>query len=316
MNPLFVTEDDVRALVSVPETVDILERAFRAQTTGEARNLTRTRLATGKVFLHILGGAVGPYFGYKAYTVGPGGARFLFHLFDSGTGDLLALMQADVLGQIRTGAATGLGTRFLARQDASVATLFGAGWQAESQLEAMAAVRNLERVWIVNRTPDKAARFIEKMGPRVNAQLIRATSPEDAVSGSQIVTTITGSREPVLFGSWIRPGTHINAAGGNMLLRKEVDGTAVSRSDLIVVDSIEQARIECGEFLGVMSTGRRSWDEIVELDDVVTGRAGRRSEGEITFFKSQGVGLEDVALGALVYERAVERNIGRRLDLS
>jgi ornithine cyclodeaminase/alanine dehydrogenase len=316
MKPLFITDDEVRDLVSVSETVDILGTAFAQQASGQAVNLTRRRLATGKVFLHILGGAVGAYFGYKAYTVGAGGARFLVHLFDSGTGQLVSLMQADVLGQIRTGAATGLGTRCLSRKDARVATLFGAGWQAQSQLEAMAAVRSLERVWIVNRTPEKAERFIESMSPRVDAELRRATSPEEAVGASQIVTTITGSREPVLYGSWIRPGTHVNAAGGNMLLRKEVDGEVVSRAGLIVVDSIEQARIECGEFLGVLTTGRRHWDEIVELKDVVAGRIERQSDEEITFFKSQGVGLEDVALGAVVYERARERGMGRDLDLS
>lgn len=315
MKPLFITEEEVRELVSLSETIEILERAFRMQTSGEAVNLTRQRLATGKVFLHILGGALPDYFGYKAYTVGAEGARFLFHLFDSITGTLVALMQADVLGQIRTGAATGLGTRFLANEDARVATLFGAGWQAESQLEAMAEVRALERVWIVNRTPARAEAFIEKMKSRVDVELRRAASPEEAVSESQIVTTITGSREPVLFGSWVRPGTHVNAAGGNMLLRKEVDGELVSRADLIVVDSIEQARIECGELLGVVTTGRRHWDEIAELRDVVAGRVARKSSGEITFFKSQGIGLEDVALGSVVYHRAKEKGIGRELDL-
>lgn len=315
MKPLFITEDDVRDLVSVAETVDILASAFQRQVSGEAVNLTRRRLATGKVFLHILGGSVGDYFGYKAYTVGGGQARFLFHLFDGKTGELVSLMQADVLGQIRTGAATGLATRLLAREDARVATLFGAGWQAQSQLEAMNAVRKLERVWIVNRSPEKAARFIEKMQKRVDAELVRSDSPEEAVSDSQIVTTITGSREPVLFGAWMAPGSHVNAAGGNMLLRKEVDGEVVTRADLIVVDSIEQARIECGEFLGVVTTGRRHWDEIAELKDVVARRIVRTSDDEITFFKSQGVGLEDVAIGAVVYERALEAGRGRPLEL-
>ena len=316
MKPLFIREEEVGQLVSVSETIDILEKAFVGQTSGKAVNLTRRRLATGKAFLHILGGAVGDYFGYKAYTVGAGSARFLFHLFDSKTGELVSLMQADTLGQVRTGAASGLATRYLAPADATVATLFGAGWQAESQLEAICAVRALERVWLVNRDPEKARRFIEKMTPRVGADVRPAKSAEDAVSGSHVVTTITNSREPVLFGSWIRPGTHVNAAGGNMLLRKEVDGEVVSRARLLVVDSIEQARIECGEFLGVLTTGRRYWDEIVELKDVASGRIGRDADGDITFFKSQGVGIEDVALGAIVYERARERGLGRELDLA
>lgn len=315
MKPLFIREKDVSALASVAETVDVLENAFIQQISGSAVNLVRRRLATGKVFLHILGGSIGEYFGYKAYTVGSSGAEFLFYLFDATTGQMVSFMQADTLGQIRTGAATGLATRCLARPDARVATLFGAGWQAQSQLEAIAAVRRLDRVWVVNRTPEKAERFIEKMRARVDVEIRRAESPEEAVAGSHIVTTITGSREPVLMGSWIRPGTHINAAGGNMVLRREVDGSVISGAQLLVVDSIEQARIESGEFLGVMTTGRRSWDEMVELKDVVAGRVTRQSHEDITFFKSQGIGLEDVALGALVYERAKKQGLGEEIDL-
>jgi ornithine cyclodeaminase/alanine dehydrogenase-like protein (mu-crystallin family) len=315
MRPLYIGEAEVQSLVSVGETIDVLERAFAAQATGDAVNLTRRRLATGKVVLHMLGGSVGRWFGYKAYTVGGGAARFLFHLFDGATGELVSIMAADALGQIRTGAATGLATRLLAREDARVATLFGAGWQAQSQLEAMVAARDLERVWIVNRTPDKAARFIEKMSSRVDAELRRAENAERAVGESQIVTTMTGSREPVLFGAWLQAGTHVNAAGGNMLLRKEVDGSVVSGAGLVVVDSIEQARVECGEFLGVTATGRTHWDQIVELRDVVAGRVTRTSPDQITFFKSQGVGLEDVAIGGLIYERAREQGLGRPLEM-
>lgn len=224
-------------------------------------------------------------------------------------------MQADRLGQIRTGAATGLATRLLARKDVKVATLFGAGWQAQSQLLAMDAVRAMDKVWIVNRTPEKAAAFIEMMGPQVGARLEIAISPEDAVRESQVVTTITGSRQPVLFGKWLEPGTHINAAGGNMILRREVDSETIFISDRLIVDSIEQARIEGGELIPTLGHGRRHWDELVELKDVVKGYGGRRSDDDITFFKSQGVGMEDVALGALIYERAREQGIGKILEI-
>jgi len=213
MSPLFLTEDEVAGLVTVEETIDVLEAAFREQSRGNATTLPRRRLATDGLFLHMLAGSVPRYFGYKTYATGKGKPKFYFYLYDTETAGMLAVMQADALGQIRTGAATGLATRLLAREETPVATLFGAGWQAESQLIAMDAVRKMDTVWIVNRTPDKAAAFIEAMGPRVRAELRRAESPEEAVGASQIVTTITGSREPVLLGKWLAPGTHVNAAG-------------------------------------------------------------------------------------------------------
>src|SRR5437016_10032485 len=158
-----------------------------------------------------------------SYTVPTGKAHFFFFLYSAGTTDLLAMIEADALGQKRTGAATGLATRILSQPDATSATLFGAGWQAESQLLAIDAVRQLKRVWIVNRNPERRQSFIERMQPRTRAELVAAGSPEEAVGQSQVVVTVTSSREPVLNGEWLRPGVHVNAAGGNQVLdRKSV----------------------------------------------------------------------------------------------
>ena len=226
------------------------------------------------------------------------------------------MMEADTLGQKRTGAATGLGTRVLAREDATDAVLFGAGWQAETQLLAMDSVRRLKRVWIVNRKPERRQAFIQKMQPQVKAELLQAENVEQAVRTSHIITTITSSREPVFKGEWLQPGTHINAAGGNLLLRREIDDEAVMRSNRLVVDSIEQSKIEAGELMGVIETGRRHWEDFIELRDVVAGlKPGRTSPADITLFKSLGLALEDVAIGKLVYERAVERGVGRKLEV-
>lgn len=305
MEPLIIKEADVEKLVTVPEIVDVLEAAFRDQADGRAINNPRQRLKMDGAMLHLMSGAVPGYFGYKAYTVAAGKARFYFYLFKAETAELLSIMEADALGQIRTGAATGLATRLMANPDASAATLFGAGWQAQSQLLAMDAVRNLERVWIVNRKPDRRAAFIEAMQPRVKARLAAAESAEAAVKESQIITTMTSSREPVLHGEWLQPGQHINAAGGNLLLRREVDDNAVLQADRLVVDSLEQSKIEAGEFVGVIETGRRHWEDFVELRDVAAGyKPGRTAAGEITLFKSLGMAMEDVAIARLVYERA------------
>ena len=316
MKTLYLKEHDVDQLVTMPEVIDALDRAFRDQAAGRAWTNARNRLRLPGITLHMMADSIHGYFGYKAYTVSAGKAQFFFFLYSAETAEMLALIEADALGQKRTGAATGLATRILSDPSATDATLFGAGWQAETQLLAMDAVRQLKRVWIVNRRSERRQAFIEKMTPRVKANLLASSSAEEAVRQSQIVTTITSSREPVLKGEWLEAGVHVNAAGGNMLLRREIDDEAVLRSNRIVVDSIEQSKIESGEFVGGIETGRRHWEDFVELRDVVAElKPGRTKPSEITLFKSLGIALEDVAIGKLVYERAVERGIGRKLDI-
>jgi ornithine cyclodeaminase/alanine dehydrogenase-like protein (mu-crystallin family) len=316
MKTLYIKEEDVERLVTVPEVISILETAFRDQAAGRAWNNPRNRLRLPGATLHMMAAAIPGYFGYKAYTVTAGKAQFMFFLYSAQTTDLLSIMEADALGQIRTGAASGLATRFLSKPDSRHATLFGAGWQAQSQLLAIDAARDLKRVSIVNRKPERRESFIRTMQPRVKAELVGADSAEEAVRSSDIVTTITSSREPVLKGEWLQPGVHINAAGGNLLLRRELDDDVVMKSNRLVVDSIEQSKIESGEFLGVIESGRRHWEDFVELRDVVAGfKPGRANSSDITLFKSGGVALEDVAIGKLVYERAMEQKAGRILDL-
>jgi ornithine cyclodeaminase/alanine dehydrogenase-like protein (mu-crystallin family) len=313
---LYIKEKDVERLVSVPEVVDILDNAFRDQAVGRAWTNPRNRLRLPGATLHMMAGAIPGYFGFKAYTVAAGKAKFLFFLYSAQTVDLLAMMEADALGQMRTGAASGLATRILSRIDSRQMTLFGAGWQAQSQLLAINSVRDLKRVFIVNRKPERRDAFINRMQPQVKPELVAADSPEEAVRSSDIVTTITSSREPVLKGEWLQPGVHVNGAGGNLLLRREFDDEAVLRSDRLVVDSLEQSKIESGEFLGVIESGRRHWEDFIELRDVVAGlKPGRIKPSDITLFKSGGVALEDVAIAKAVYERALERKVGRELDI-
>jgi alanine dehydrogenase len=313
MDILYLTEEQVAELVTVRETIDVLEQVFRDQATGTAINNPRNRLKMPGTTLHMMPGAIPGYFGYKTYTSSAARLQFFFFLFSDKT-DLLAMMQANTLGQIRTGAASGLATRMMATAEASEAVLFGAGWQAQTQLLAIDAARNLKRVWIANRDAKRREEFIQKMQPQVKAKLESASSPEAAVGASQIVTTITSTREPVVLGKWLQPGTHINAAGGNLLLRREIDDEGVMRANRVVVDSIEQAKLEAGEFVGVIESGRRHWDDFIEMRDVVAGyKPGRANAREITLFKSLGLAIEDVAIGKLIYERAVKQGVGSRL---
>jgi ornithine cyclodeaminase/alanine dehydrogenase-like protein (mu-crystallin family) len=315
MDTLYLKEEEIAQLVTVSETIDVLDRLFQDQATNAAINNPRDRLHMPGATLHLMAGAVPGYFGYKMYTSSAARLQFLFFLFSENT-DLIAIMEANTLGQIRTGAASGLATRTLSNPDVTEAVLFGTGWQAETQLLAIDAVRKLRRVWLVNRNTQRREKFIRKMQPQVSARLESAASSEEAVRSSQIVTTITNTREPVVFGRWLQPGTHINAAGGNMLIRRELDEDAVLGADKIVVDSIEQAKREAGEFVGLIENGRRRWDDFIELRDVVAGfKTGRSSSQEITLFKSLGLAIEDVAIGKLVYDRAIQQGLGRRVKL-
>jgi alanine dehydrogenase len=313
--PLYLTEADVESLISVPETIGILETAFRNQSQGTSVANPRQRLRMSSATLHIMAGSIPGYFGYKAYTTAAGKAQFRLYLFDDRTTELLSVMEADTLGQIRTGAATGLATKFLANTGTTEAALFGAGWQAQSQLLAIDAVCSPERTWILSRNAERRESFIRKMQPQVRTKLVAAEEPEAAVKSSQVITTMTSSREPVLKGEWLQAGQHINAAGGNLLLRRELNDEAVLRADLVVVDSIEQAKIEAGEFVGVIETGKRRWQDFIELRDVVSGLRRRARTADVTLFKSLGLALEDVAIASAVYSRAMERGVGGRIHL-
>ena len=312
---LYIREEEVQQLASIPEVIENLQTVFEQQARGEAFANPRQRLRMPGATLHMMAGAIPGYFGYKAYTSAAGRTRFLFHLFKANTIELLAIMEADALGQIRTGAASGLATRVLSKLESSEAVIFGAGWQAESQLKAIDAVRSLNHVWIVNRDTGRRDAFMQKMQPLVRARLQSANSPEEAVRQSHIITTITTSRDPVVRGDWLQAGQHINAAGGNMLVRRELDDTSVLRADRIVVDSLEQARLEAGEFLSVVETGRKRWQDLIELREYFGPRPVNRRADEITLFKSMGIALEDVAIGKLVYERAIENGMGRRFAI-
>ncbi|GBD29380.1 Delta(1)-pyrroline-2-carboxylate reductase [bacterium HR32] len=315
---LFLTESEVAELVSVPELVDALEAAFRDKAAGLAPNVPRGRAAlpSGTV-LHVMSAAWGPggVLGLKAYTTSSEGARFLVLLYE-GAGRLLCLMQANVLGQRRTGAATGLATRHMARDDARTVALLGAGWQARTQLEAVCAVRPVERVWVHSRSPERREEFAREMSDAVGRPVVAVASAEEAVREADVVCTITTARDPVLLGRWLRPGAHVNAAGSNWAHRREVDADVVQRATVVAVDDLAQARVECGDLILAQAEGKWDWSRAVELADVVAGRVrGRTGDLDVTLFCSQGIALEDVVAAKLAYERARILGVGREVDL-
>lgn len=306
--PLYITEQEVGRLLAVEACIDAVEAAFIHWAEGRAANRPRARAAISGAMLHALPAASDPLgrLAAKVYTTTKGGNVFVVLLFDAASAELLAIIEGDRLGQIRTGAATGVATRHLARPDATVLGVVGAGWQAESQVRAVAAVRRLEEVRVFARDRGKLIDFcgaVAKIGVPVRA----ASSAEAAVRGADIVVTATSSALPVVSGAWIAAGAHLNAVGSNRAERRELDGDAVARAGLIVCDSIDQARLEAGDLiLAERPAGMPGpIERAVELAAIVSGKhPGRPDARAITLFKSLGLGLEDLAAASIVYDRA------------
>jgi len=316
---VFLREADVEELLTMDEALRVVEEAFRAWGEGRAVNRPRGRVRVPKGFLHLMPAALldEGVMGFKAYsTIAGGKARFIVVLFSSETGEILALIEADRLGQMRTGAASGVAAKFLAREDARTAGLIGAGYQAETQLEAVCWVRGIERVRVYSRTSERREAFAERMGERLDVEIAPVESAEEAVRGAEIAITITTAHKPVLLGEWLEPGTCLLAAGSNHWLRRELDSKAVTSAGRIVVDDLEQAKVECGDLLHAVERGLVRWEQIYELRDVVAGLVpGRLHDEEITLFESQGIALEDVAVGAYLLRLARERGRGSEIEL-
>jgi alanine dehydrogenase len=313
---LILTEREVEDLLDMPSTLDAVEAVLRDQAEGRATNRARRRVALPRSGLNYMAAGAPEMgaLGMKVYTVARSGARFYTLLFDPEGGELLSILHSDKLGQMRTGAASGVATRHLAREDASTLGLYGAGWQAESQLEAIAAVRDLERVIVHSRSEESRKRFAEKMSERLGME-VETTHAPDEPAAQDIVATATSAREPVLLGEWLRPGAHVNAAGSNFLFKSEIDREVVSRASFVCVDSREELGLEAGDLLKPLETGLILPEAIYELGQVIAGQVeGRRGPEDITLFASQGLALEDMAAARVVYDRAVERDAGREID--
>ena len=315
---LFLTENDVKQVLTATMALEAVESAHRDLALGQAQDTPRARTRLPQTVLHILQGALPAQgvLGYKAYTSNRSGNRFLVHLFDAATGSLLAVIEADYMGMIRTGAASGVAARWLARPDAKVAGVFGAGWQAEGHVRAICAALPLERVKVFSRKADKLAAFCRRMSEVTGVLVVPAASAEDAVRGSDLLGTVTTAAQPLFDADWLEPGTHINAAGSNALIRQELSEATLKRAALIAVDAVPTALAEAGDLLPLLEKGRLHSRQLVELGDIIIGqRAGRTSTEQITVFESQGMAIQDLAVGLRVLAAARECGLGVELPL-
>lgn len=314
---ILLTEREVTELLDIQTAIDAVEVVVRDQAEGFATNRPRQRVWAGASMLHVMPGSdnrLGIY-GLKAYSIAAGKARFMVLLYDAKSGDLLAMIEADRLGQVRTGAASGVATKYMAREDADTVGIFGTGWQAESQLMAVCAVRQIKSITAFSRKPENRRNFSEKMSEMLGVDVKPAESPEQVVKGNSILITATSAREPVLDGSMLEPGTHLNVTGANYLSKSEVDVEAIRRSSIIAVDSREQAKLEAGDLLPAMERGVITWEGIRELGEVVAGHVpGRTSADQITMFKSGGMAIWDIAAALRVYNLAREKGVGKEIN--
>ncbi len=298
--------------------LECVERTFVAQGGGHAVNRSRERILLPDVSLHYMAGALpdSQHLGLKIYTVSREAFRFIVLLYDVANGRLLSLMQADHLGRIRTGAASGIATKYLARPDASRAGILGTGRQARTQLLAIAKVRKLTGIKAFSRNPDRLHAFCREMSEALDVRVEPASTAEEAARFGEIVTTATSAQKPVVLGEWVQPGAHINAIGANAVNRRELDDEAVRRAALIAVDSLEQSQKESGDLVQGLKNLGMSWDRVVELHTVVAGKhPGRTSADQITLFKSHGVALWDVAVAGFIYQQALQQGRGKELEI-
>ena len=315
---LFLNESEVASLLPMNECIDVLDQAFAHAGSGDTEIKPRSRMRMPNGFFHFMAAADAGsgVFGYKAYPsfASPGGAKMMVMLFDYETGQMLSCMEGGRLGQIRTGAASGLATRYMAREDATTVGVIGTGGQARTQLEAICAVRPVSQVKVFSRRQERREQFAQRMSESLSVDVVPMDDAQSWTMDSDIVIVITSAREPVLMGEWLKEGAHVNAAGGNHWIRREIDETAVERAQLIVVDDLEQAKIECGDLMWPESRGAFRWDMAHELREVVSGAVnGRPSSQAITLFESMGIALEDIAAAQLVFRKAMERGIGQEL---
>jgi len=315
---LFLTENDVKQVLTATMALEAVESAHRDLALGQAQDTPRARTRLPQTVLHILQGALPGQgvLGYKAYTSNRSGNRFLVHLFDATTGSLLAVIEADFMGMIRTGAASGVAARWLARSDAKVAGVFGAGWQAEGHVRAICAALPLAQVKVFSRRSDRLAAFCQRLSEQIGVAVVPAASAEETVRGSDLVGTVTTAAQPLFDADWLEPGAHVNAAGSNALIRQELSEATLRRASLIAVDAVPTALAEAGDLLPLLEKGRLHSRQLVELGDVIVGRhAGRTSTEQITVFESQGMAIQDLAVGLRVLAAARERGLGVELPL-
>ena len=307
---LFLNNDDVRALLPMSECIEVLDDLFQQEARGLVDNRPRERLRfpDSNWTSTLMGGTV---LSQDALGFRTGSATLLYN---TKSGALDAVIEPAMMAWIRTGAASGLAAKYMSRPDASVLGVFGTGRQAVTQVEGIAAVRDLSLVKVYSRSEENRTTFAETMRERLGIEVVGVATPEECVQGSHIVDVITSAWEPVFDGALLDPGTCVIAAGVNSWQKREIDATTIRRASVIAVDNLDNAKAECGELIWAAAEGWFRWTTPVELHEIVSGKVdGYPSPEAITLFESQGIGIEDVAASAYILKKARAQGVGLEL---
>jgi len=317
MSIIYLTEADVMQLLDVRMAIDAVSEAFLRLASGEAENVPRHRCRAGGTVQHTMSAAAGylGLVGWKNYTTTREEAKFQLGLYHATTGDMIALVEADRLGQLRTGAVSGVAISHLTDETIDSLGMIGTGWQAQSQLAAACAVRGIQTAKVYSRNEESRRAFAQMMSADLGIEVIAVDQPQQAVTDQPLVITATNSREPVIQGDWLASRATVCAVGSNWLNRAELDVETIRRAGLIVCDSIECCQLEAGDFTEPLEQGVFDFAGAIELADLVSGKfVPDRTAQDITIFKSVGMAIEDVAVGGWLLEMARASGVGRVLQ--
>ena len=314
---LHINESEVRQLFNMKLAIEAVESVSRKQAAGTVIVHPRRRfeLPNGGFFHYMAAmDSEAGFIAMKQYTYVKGALRFLVPLYEIATGALLALIEADYMGQLRTGAASGVATKYLARQNAKAAAIIGSGGQAKTQLEAIASVRKLDSALVYGRDPERRAKFCAEMSQCLGIKVEPAESAAEAVRGVDIVTTATTSGKPVLSGAESPRRRPRQRDWSEPRDKRELDDAAIGKADVIFVDLIEQSKQEAGDLIIPFAHQPEKWAQVHELADLVGGKmAGRTSDAQTTLFKSNGIAAWDLAAAIVVYKAVRDHQQGTEI---
>lgn len=317
---LWLSEQDVTSLVSLDDAITALEAGLRSQGKGEGQNIPKALAAYGDgSSMHSLGSALPAlgYGGYKNWVHTKRGAKAVFVLFDAVEGRLLAMMEANSLGQLRTAAMTGLGTKWVAREGANDMALIGSGRQAMAQVAAVNAVRKLSRIRVWSPTSEKRKAFAAQLRDKFGAEVVDAPSIEAATDGATLVTVVTRAQDAFLKSSMLPAGVHLNAVGAILPANAELHQDVVARAGFIAVDDVAGVQKASRELIDFFEKGegKGQWDRVHSLGKMIADGASPPASMDLTLFKSMGMGISDLSVAILAYERARKAEVGESVPL-
>ena len=314
---LFLKDDDVAQCVTMDAMLEAIETMQRHYGNGQAHNLTRRKIIAESGMLAVMGGGLfyQGLLGVKTYTVVKGAYSFQVSLYDAGTGELLCYTQANRLGQLRTGATTGVAVKHLANSGDVTVGLIGTGGQAPTQLEAVSKVRGIKKVKAFSRTQGRREEFARRMSDAMGVEVSAAATNEEAVRDCDIVLCIAATMEPVVQGAWLKDGSTVIGAGPTTWRAREVDEATLTRAGKLIVDSMDQATLEAGDLCSAVDKGLLQWSKVHELRHVVSGAVtGRDNKDQVVYAKIMGTGVADVAAAKLAYDSAKAKGLGLEMD--